>query len=168
VCCSVLLLRCYSYGVPMSQRLWDTLIPWSVAVCWQYVAISCIVLQCVAVGCCRLRCVAVCCSVLLLRCYSHRVSTILTLWDTWIPRFVAVRVAVCCSVLQGVICCCRVLQCVAVRCSALQRAAFEVLLLRGADESKAVRYINPLICCSVLAVCCNILYCVAVCCSVLL
>jgi len=61
----------------------------------------------------------------------------------------------------------------------LQCFAFEVLLLRGADESKAVRYINPLICCSVLAVCCNIeihesldllqcvLQCVAVCCRVL-
>jgi len=63
-----------------------------------------------------------------------------------------------------------VLQCVPVCSSVLQCDAFKVLLLWGVDDSKAVRCIIPLICCSVLqcvVFCCSVLQCVAVCCSVL-
>ena len=62
-----------------------------VAVCLQWVAVCCSVMQCVALCCSVLQCVAVCYSVL--QC-----------------------VASCCSVLQCAAVCCSVLQCVAVCC----------------------------------------------------
>ena len=59
-------------------------------------------------------------------------------------------------------------------CSVLQRAAFEVLLSQGFNDSYTLRYMNPSICCSAccsvlqcVAGCYMLLQCVAVCCSAL-
>ena len=79
----------------------------------------------------------------------------------------AVRVAVCCSVLQCVAVCYSVLQCVVMRCdvSFSHPAAFCVCR----TSSLTVVRLCVLQCCSVLqcvAVCCRVLQCVAECCSI--
>jgi len=122
-----------------------------------------------------LPCVAVCCSVVL----RARVQS-------YEPEAVqSYHVAVCCSVLQGVVhfgtvwcivlqcvaVCCSVLQCGAVCCSVLQCVA---VLWVHVLQCVAVLWVHVLqcvaVCCSVLqcvAVCYNVVHCVAVCCSVL-